>query len=321
MTARRSALPAPAPAPGEQDMAQTLAELRVVLRPYARRLLAARCACSPIVRAGVGDLDTAAADVVAEAVATLWEQRSSWARRRDPRTWAFGVTRIQVARHTRAARARGRREIPLPETDADLPADLTHADTLDPDPGGPSPWPERIQGLWAVRAVLLDRLGAQAWDRILTVACAGAHARSRRVRALLAAAIDSAHTGHGIDIPAIAQAAGVDAACWAVGQHAAGRTLDPTRAVSDGAAVNVTRARRALALWWAAHNALLGVQITPTVLMDAGLVTDTPNPHAAATALAGWLAWAHPDQITPPTTRTVPRVQDRAPDAERRTSP
>ncbi|WP_263119328.1 hypothetical protein [Cellulomonas sp. RIT-PI-Y] len=268
---------------------------RPELEAFARRRLAGACASSRAVRAGVGDLDAAACDVVGEVLVTLWSNRVRWADVRDARAWAFGVTRIQVARCVRAARARAALEVPLADGEAErLPDPETRPrgsdTTVGPDWSGP---------LWQVRAQVVDRLGAEAWDRVCVIVLGPAHGRCRALRTLLVSQLAAVSAGGRVDVPRIARTAQISAGMWAAGRRCADRDLNPAHAVRDGVCADTTRARRDLAVWWATGQPHEGTDIDAGVLREVGLVDDHPVPQraGAARALAAWLSWTHPELV------------------------
>ncbi|MBD3778333.1 MAG: hypothetical protein IE923_03600 [Micrococcales bacterium] len=247
--------------------------------------------------AGVGDLDAAAADVVADVLCELWERRRRWAQVRELRAWAFGMTRVQVARHVRAARARARLEVRLPEGAIELlpgePPTVPPA-ALDDDRRA------QLDAVAQVRTVVVAGVGVEAWDRVARAVCGSRAARRTTARAALAAAVERARRGEPVEVAPLVRAAGVDAAVWAAGQVSAGRSLNPARAVTDGAAGTVTHARRALATWWIHDGAPVGRVPLLGDVLSAGLVEDLPpaERERAAASLLGWLSWRHPDLMT-----------------------
>jgi DNA-directed RNA polymerase specialized sigma24 family protein len=276
-----------------------LLELQRDLSRFARSRLA-RALGGPAARAGLGDLDAAADDVVGEVMVVLWAKRAAWAEVRDMRAWAFGVTRVQVARVVRAARARAAAEMRMPEAAEQMLADPA-ATWPDRDLGDEQEvvWSARLAGLHRVRSCVLERLGADAWDRILEVAAGPSVARARATRRVLAEQVSAAVNGLRVDVPALAATGAVDVPTWATGQASAGRGLDPTRTVADGVAGTTTAARRALAVWWARRALLLGEPVSARAVERAGLVDDhAPQARAAAArSLVGWLGWTHPDLV------------------------
>ncbi len=277
-------------------------DVREELVGFARGRFARAAGASRLVRDGVGDLDAAAQDVVAEVLAVLWARRQQWAQVRDLRSWAFGVTRVQVARHVRAARARASVEVPLPEdaerlVAADDSAGCERTQRLGLGPAGASVGVEHADALWLVRAGVVDRLGAEAWDVVVDAACGRATARGCAVRAAAAEQVHRVEASAGVDVARVAAAARVPITVWARGQRAAGRRLDPARAVRDGVAARVSLARRALAVWWVQQQLLAGHPVTVDELVAAGLVDDREPAArcAAARVLAAWLTWTHPD--------------------------
>ena len=279
------------------DLTVVVSTLHADLVRFARSGLAGAAASSASVAAGVGDLDAAAADVVADVLCELWERRRRWAQVRELRAWAFGMTRVQVARHVRAARARARLEVRLPEGAIEsLPGEPSTSTPAAPDEGRQA----QLDAVAQVRAVVVARVGVEAWDRVVRAVCGSRAARRTTARAALAAAVERAGRGEAVQVAPLVRAAGVDAAVWAAGQVTAGRSLNPARAVTDGAAGTVSHARRALATWWL-HDGppAVGVPQLGDVLA-AGLVEDLPpaERERAAGSLLGWLSWRHPDLMT-----------------------
>jgi hypothetical protein len=282
----------------ELEHAALWAGLHGELTVFARRGLARAVASSPTARAGVGDLTGAAEDVAAEVLLQLWERRERWHGLRDPRGWAFGMARVQVARHVRAARSLAALEVHLPDDGIELLADRCP----EVDAAADRDIVESHARAWAlarVRAAVVDRLGADAWDQVVMVTCGSGPSRARAARAVLAEQVRRVGSGAGVDVASVACTTGLSIGVWATGQVAARRGLNPARAVADGVATSVGRARRALARWRAEQAALVDDRTDADLLVASGVVDDLPNDRRAdaARSLVGWLAWAHPHLV------------------------
>lgn len=277
--------------------ARQVVDLVGALRPFVRSTLARSLAVAPVLRRVVGDAGDATEDVLADVAVVLWAKRDVWLTRLEPRAWAFGVARVQVARYLDAARAQMRL---LDHLEPDAAGHPDEAGTEGTDPGGDGQWAQ-VQAAWArLRAVVVDRVGAGVWDKVVAAAAVPTGERGHLVRARVREAVEAVIAGRGVDIAAVVSAAGSEIETWAAGQAATGRTLDPARAVRDGVASSPLRARRALALWWARDRSLSGQDITWQAVVAAGLVDETcPSERAdAARRLLGWLSWAHPDLVS-----------------------
>lgn len=277
------------------ELSTVVSTLHADLLRFAQSRLAGAVASSSTLAAGVGDLDAAAGDVVGEVLCELWESRHRWAQVRELRAWAFGMTRVQVARHVRAARVRARLEVRLPEGAIEsLPGPASTPSDADDQRQA------QLEAVAQVRAIVVARVGVEGWDRVSRAVCGPRAPRRTTTRAALAAAVERARRGEAVDVAPLVRAAGLDAAVWAASQVTAGRSLNPARAVADGAAGTVSHARRALATWWIHEGAPAGHVPQLGDVLAAGLVEDLPpaERERAAASLLGWLSWRHPDLMT-----------------------
>lgn len=235
-----------------------------------------------ILRDELGDLTSAASEVVGDVVEILWTKHSQWTSLcpEDQRRLTFGVARNLVARRLKTARiahVRTAEIVPLLNS-VDEPA------VVDP----------RLAALAELRLLVESRLGDAAWA---VIAAAIARNRSPHLRADVAAAVKALAAGGTPSVRPIVRRCHVDWRPWALTLLEKGRPLRSADAVDLGLFATLVEATSSLTFWWVERQACFGERIDAGVLAASGLVDHfgrTPSARREAAAdLLVWISCAH----------------------------